>query len=69
MALNKLRQLDQNSAGVTLPKDDLRLEGLLDENGEIDGEHHVHIRHVDEGEWVLELVEVIETAACPTLRS
>ncbi|SEQ96830.1 hypothetical protein [Natrinema salaciae] len=60
MALNKLQQLDQNSAGVTLPKDDLRLEGLLDENGEIDGEHHVHIRHVDDGEWTLELVGEID---------
>ncbi|MFC4542022.1 hypothetical protein ACFO5R_08795 [Halosolutus amylolyticus] len=61
MALNKLRQLDQNSAGITLPKDDLRIEGLLDENGKLDGEHHVHIRHVDEGEWTLELVEEIHS--------
>ncbi|ELY86753.1 hypothetical protein [Natrinema altunense] len=60
MALNKLRMLDQNSAGVTLPKDDLRVEGLLDADGEIDGEHHVHIRHVDDGEWTLELVEEID---------
>ncbi|PCR89416.1 hypothetical protein [Natrinema ejinorense] len=60
MALNKLRELDQNSAGVTLPKDDLRLEGLLDEDGEIDGEHHVHIRHVDDGQWSLKLVEEID---------
>ncbi|WP_408957271.1 hypothetical protein [Natrinema sp. 74] len=59
MALNKLRMLDQNSAGVTLPKDDLRVEGLLDEDGEIDGEHHIHIRHVDDGQWSLELVEEI----------
>lgn len=61
MALNKLRQLDQNSAGVTVPKDDLRLEGLLDENGKIDGEHHIHIRHIDDGQWTLELVESIDT--------
>ncbi|WP_254762964.1 hypothetical protein [Natrinema marinum] len=61
MALNKLRKLDQNSAGVTLPKDDLRIEGLLDEDGEIDGEHHIHIRHVDDGQWSLELVEGIDT--------
>ncbi|SEQ03581.1 hypothetical protein [Natrinema salaciae] len=60
MALNKLRQLDQNSAGVTLPKDDLRLEGLLNEDGEIDGEHHVHIRHIDDGQWRLELVDGVE---------
>ncbi|WP_323172863.1 hypothetical protein [Natrialba sp. PRR66] len=61
MALNKLRQLDQDSAGITLPKDDLRIEGLLDENGFVDGEHHVHIRHVGEGEWQLELVDTIGT--------
>ena len=57
MALNKLRQLDQNSAGITLPKDDLRLEGLLDEDGSLEGEHHVHIRHVGDGEWTLKLIE------------
>ena len=27
MALNTLRQLDQDSVGITLPKDDVRLEG------------------------------------------
>ena len=60
MALNKLRQLDENSAGVTMPKDDLRLEGLIDENGQLKEDHHVHIRHVGDGEWTLELVEGIE---------
>ncbi|WP_252698289.1 hypothetical protein [Natronosalvus vescus] len=59
MALNKLRQLDQNSAGVTLPKDDLRIEGLLGENGELEGEYHAHICHVDEGKWTVELVDGI----------
>ncbi|ELZ06913.1 hypothetical protein C480_07777 [Natrialba aegyptia DSM 13077] len=29
MALNKLRKLDQNSLGVTLPKDDFRVEGTV----------------------------------------
>ncbi|ELY46185.1 hypothetical protein [Natronorubrum tibetense] len=60
MALNKLRQLDGNSAGVTIPKDDLRLEGLINENGKIAGEHHIHIRHVDDGEWTLNLVGEID---------
>ncbi|WP_323173814.1 hypothetical protein [Natrialba sp. PRR66] len=59
MALNKLRKLDQNSLGVTLPKDDLRVEGLLDENGELQDEHQIHIRHVDDGEWKLELIKEI----------
>ncbi|WP_247003681.1 hypothetical protein [Halosolutus gelatinilyticus] len=61
MALNKIRRLDKNSFGITLPKDDLRVEGLLDENGELKEEHHVHIRHVGDGEWTLERIEEIET--------
>ncbi|SDK70818.1 hypothetical protein [Natronorubrum texcoconense] len=61
MALNKLRQLDGNSAGVTMPKDDLRLEGLIDENGELADEHHVHIQRVNDGQWTLELVEGIDS--------
>ena len=60
MALNKLRKLDRNSLGVTLPKDDLQLEGLLDENGELRDEQYIHIRHVDDGEWQLELIEEID---------
>ncbi|QCS44095.1 hypothetical protein [Natrinema versiforme] len=65
MALNKLRKLDRSSAGVTLPKDDLRLEGLLDEDGDLEGEHHVHIRHVDDGEWSLTLVDEIDDQSKP----
>jgi|GEM_PF-657748 len=60
MALNKLRQLDTDSAGITLPKDDLRVEGLIDSDGNVAGDHHIHIRHVDEGEWTLELVEDLD---------
>lgn len=60
MALNKLRRLDQNSLGITLPKDDLRVEGLLDEHGDLKGEHHLHIRHIGDGEWTVELVEGID---------
>ena len=56
MALNKIRRLDRNSFGITLPKDDLRVEGLLTD-GDLEDEHHLHIRHVDDGEWKLELVE------------
>ncbi|WP_121742602.1 hypothetical protein [Natronorubrum halophilum] len=61
MALNKLRQLGQNSAGITLPNDDLRIEGLLDENGSVDDEYHFHVRHIGDSEWTLELVEGIDT--------
>ncbi|ELY64709.1 hypothetical protein [Natrinema versiforme] len=61
MALNKLRRLDQNSLGITLPKDDLRIEGLLDEHGDLEGEHHLHIRYIGDGEWTVELVDAIDT--------
>ena len=60
MALNKLRQLDQDSVGITIPKDDVRVEGLLDENGQLQGDHHVHIRHVGDGKWSVELVEKVK---------
>jgi len=60
MALNKLRQLDQNSVGVTLPKGDVQVEGLLDEDGQLKDEYHAHIRHVDEKEWKITLVDVTE---------
>ncbi|WP_084777711.1 hypothetical protein [Natrialba sp. SSL1] len=56
MALNKLRQLDQNSAGITLPKGDLQIEGLLDEEGNVDDEYQIHVRHTGNGEWKLKLV-------------
>ncbi|OAQ51253.1 hypothetical protein HTG_18560 [Natrinema mahii] len=65
MALNKLRKLDKNSAGVTLPKGNLRLEGLLDEKSDLEGEHHVHIRHIDDGEWSIKLVEEIDDQSKP----
>lgn len=54
-------EFDQDSAGVTLPKDDLCVEGRLVEDGEIDGEHHIHIRHIDDGEWSLDLVDGIDS--------
>jgi antitoxin component of MazEF toxin-antitoxin module len=50
MALNKLRRLDGNSLGVTLPKDDLREAGLLDEDGELVEDVHLGVRY-REGEW------------------
>lgn len=53
MALNKLRRLDGHSLGVTLPKDDLREAGLLDEDGElVDEDVHLGVRYRD-GEWTV----------------
>jgi hypothetical protein len=58
MALNKLRKFNDGSYGVVLPKDDLRLDGLLDdEDGDLDGEHHVHVQREESGKWELQLVE------------
>lgn len=57
MALNKLRQLDTDSFGVTIPKDDLRLDGYLDDGGDLDGDHQVHVERDGPGEWTLRLVE------------
>lgn len=54
MALMKLRDLDGSSVGVTIPKDDLREEGLIGENGELIRSCHVAVRYQGE-EWKVEL--------------
>lgn len=56
MALNKLRELDGTSTGVTLPRDDLRLDGLIDQEGELDGEHVAHIRREGPREYRLTIL-------------
>ena len=54
MAIHTLRKLGENSsgakAGVELPRDDLRVEGLL-VDGELVEQPNVVIDRVDEGEW------------------
>ena len=60
MALNKLRRLDQDSYGVTIPKDDLRVDGLLDEDGELVDEFQAHIRHEGDGEWSIGIFDEID---------
>lgn len=52
MALHKLRKLDNDSAGLTLPKDDLREAGLLDEDGEVLEDVYLGIRYRDGG-WTV----------------
>ncbi|WP_259369963.1 hypothetical protein [Salinarchaeum sp. Harcht-Bsk1] len=42
---------------MTIPKVDLRLDGLLDDAGDLEGEHHVHIDRQDSSEWELTLEE------------
>lgn len=51
MEIRKLRKLDRSTAGITVPKDDLRSEGLLDEDGDLVEGEHVAIERVGEGEW------------------
>ena len=57
MPLRKLRQLDTESAGVTIPKKDLRESGFLDEDGRIDGERYAVIEQVGDGEWRVEAID------------
>ena len=55
-SLNKLRQLDDTSVGVTIPKDDLRLEGLI-EDGKVIEDEFVKVEKVGDGEWKVERVD------------
>lgn len=57
MALNKLREFSDGSFGVVIPKDDLRLDGLLDDDGDLAGEQHAHVRREEDGGWSIEIVE------------
>jgi hypothetical protein len=51
MAIRKLHELnDDGTVGVSLDKDELRLEGLI-EDGEFRGPEHVEVRRVGDGEW------------------
>lgn len=61
MALNKIRYLDQDTVGVTLPKDDLRFMGLVDADGELVDDIYAHIRlEEDDSGWSVTLVEEID---------
>ena len=55
MPIRKLRNID-GSGGVTLPKDDLGRDGLLDEDGEIK-DAHLAIDRVGEGEYRIKTVD------------
>ncbi|WP_171908225.1 hypothetical protein [Natrialba sp. SSL1] len=58
MAIRKLQEVGGGSTGVTLPKDDLQLEDLLDEDGSLAGEHHAHVSYEGEGTWTLKLLDM-----------
>lgn len=57
MALLTLRELDKTTAGVTLPKGDLKLEGIVDEDGEIIEKPQLNVRRPEPGKWVVERVD------------
>ncbi|GAA1342218.1 hypothetical protein GCM10009647_086310 [Streptomyces sanglieri] len=58
MAIRKLQEVGGGSTGVTIPKDDLVLEDILDEDGTLDGEHHAHVNYEGDGTWTLQLLEM-----------
>lgn len=59
MATNKIRRLDPTSAGITLPLDELRREGVVvsdpGEPIELAGEQLAHVDRVGDGTWKIEL--------------
>lgn len=55
--LRALRTLDSSSVGVTLPKGDLMLDGLLDENGDRTDDHKFHIQRIEDGVYILRAVD------------
>lgn len=65
MPLHKLRKLDDTTAGITLPKGDLRLEGLANEDGELLERPHLNVVRVEEGVWRVERVDELLGEAQP----
>ncbi|WP_081605833.1 hypothetical protein [Natronobacterium lacisalsi] len=57
MAIRKLQEVG-GATGVTIPKDDLILEDLLNASGELNGEYHAHIKYEGGGEWRLKLLDI-----------
>lgn len=58
MPIHKLRKLDETTYGVTLPKDDLMLEGIVGEDGELlEDEQRVVVDRRDDGQWSVERLD------------
>ena len=55
MAIRKLRNID-GSGGVMIPKDDLRRDGMVDDDGEIK-DAHITVDRVDDGEYRIKAVD------------
>lgn len=56
MHIQKLRKLDRTSAGVTLPKDDLKLEGLINADGSV-ADQPVKVERTDDATWEIEVLD------------
>ena len=56
MAIQKLRDLDRTSAGVTLPRDDLKLDGLIDVDGSV-VDCPVKVERKDDHVWEIEVLD------------
>lgn len=56
MAIQKLRELDRTSAGVTLPRDDLKLEGLIDADGSVE-DRPVIVERTGDATWEIEVLD------------
>lgn len=58
MPVRKLRRFDETSGGVTLPKEDLRKAGVLEDDGSLVSDCYVKIEgDADEGEWTVRLLD------------
>jgi len=64
---HKLRKLGEHATGekggVELPRDHLRVAGLLDEDGELVDQPQLAIAFDGDGRWTIKLVEGPEDAA------
>jgi hypothetical protein len=62
--IRKLRRLGANesgeTAGISLSRDELRLEGLMNEDGELVRRPNVIVDYQGDGEWKVELLEESE---------
>ncbi|ELZ08507.1 hypothetical protein C479_14248 [Halovivax asiaticus JCM 14624] len=59
MAIRKIQRIG-GSIGVTIPKDEAKREGLVDEDGELAGEYHAQIKQEDDLEWSVDVFDELE---------
>ena len=67
--MQKLRNMD-GTGSVTIPKDDLDRDGLVDDDGELPDDQHVVVDRLDEGCYAIRFVDsgdVPELAECEAI--